>query len=70
MSFFKRLRSHAKQLILDANFVPFWVAYRTFFIKAGKTFFQLTHQVGMKKVVKSYKDFFGYFNALKTNCAK
>ena len=36
MSFFKRLRSHAKQLILDANLVPFWVAYRTFFIKAGK----------------------------------
>ena len=36
MSFFKRLRSHAKQLILDANLDPFWVAYRTFFIKARK----------------------------------
>ena len=29
-------------------------------------FFQSTHQVGMKNVVKCYKDFFGYFNALKT----
>ena len=27
-----------------------------------------THQVGMKNVVKCYKDFFGYFNALKTHC--
>ena len=25
-------------------------------------FFQPTHQVGMKKVVKYYKDIFGYFN--------
>ena len=32
------------------------------------TFFQSTHQVGMKNVVKGYKDFFGYFNALKTHC--
>ena len=40
MSFFKRLRSHAKQLILDANLVPFWVAYRTFFIKTGKLKFR------------------------------
>ena len=31
-------------------------------------FFQSTHQVGMKNVVKCYKDFFGYFNALKTHC--
>ena len=30
-------------------------------------FFQSTHQVGMKKVVKCYKEFFGYFNALETN---
>ena len=30
-------------------------------------FFQSTHQVGMKNVVKCYKDFFGYFNALKTH---
>ena len=30
-------------------------------------FFQLTNQVGMKNVVKCYKDFFGYFNALKTH---
>ena len=30
-------------------------------------FFQSTHQVGMKNVVKRYKDFFGYFNALKTH---
>ena len=28
-------------------------------------FFQSTHQVGMKNFVKCYKDFFGYFNALK-----
>ena len=27
-----------------------------------------THQVGMNNVVKCYKDFFGYFNALKTHC--
>ena len=30
-------------------------------------FFQSTHQIGMKNVVKCYKDFFGYFNALKTH---
>ena len=30
-------------------------------------FFQSTHQVGMKNVVKCYKDVFGYFNALKTH---
>ena len=29
-------------------------------------FFQST-QVGMNNVVKCYKDFFGYFNALKTH---
>ena len=27
-----------------------------------------THQVGIKNVVNCYKDFFGYFNALKTHC--
>ena len=31
-------------------------------------FFQSTHQVNMKNFVKCYKDFFGYFNALKTHC--
>jgi hypothetical protein len=31
-------------------------------------FFQSTHQVDMKNGVECYKDFFGYFNALKTNC--
>ena len=31
-------------------------------------FFPSTHQVGMKNVVKCYKDFFGYFIALKTHC--
>ena len=31
-------------------------------------FFQSTHEVGMKNGVECYKDFFGYFNALKTNC--
>ena len=31
-------------------------------------FLQSPYQVGMKKVVKCYKDFFGYFNALKTHC--
>ena len=30
-------------------------------------FFQSTHQVGMKNVVKCYKHFFGYFNALETH---
>ena len=30
--------------------------------------FQSTHQVDMKNGVKCYKDFFGYFNALKTHC--
>ena len=30
-------------------------------------FFQSTHQVGMKNIVKCYKHFFGYFNALETN---
>ena len=33
-------------------------------------FLQSTHQVGIKNVVKCYKDFFGYFNALKTHCGK
>ena len=31
-------------------------------------FFQSTHQVDLKNGVKCYKDFFGYFNALKTKC--
>ena len=31
-------------------------------------FFLSTRQVGMKNGVECYKDFFGYFNALKTNC--
>ena len=35
--------------------------------KIFSIFFQSTHQVGMKNVVKCYKDFFGYFNALKTH---
>ena len=30
-------------------------------------FLQSIHQVDMKNVVKCYKDFFGYFNALKTH---
>ena len=30
-------------------------------------FLQSTHQVGMKNVVKCYKEFFGHFNALKTH---
>ena len=33
-------------------------------------FLESPHQVDMKNVVKCYKDFFGYFNALKTNCEK
>ena len=32
-------------------------------------FFQSTHQVDMKNVVRCYKHFFGYFNALETNGA-
>ena len=32
-------------------------------------FLQSTHQVDRKNGVECYKDFFGYFNALKTNCA-
>ena len=31
-------------------------------------FFQSTHHVDMKNGVECYKDFFCYFNALKTNC--
>ena len=31
-------------------------------------FLESPHQVDMKNVVKCYKDFFGYFNALKTHC--
>ena len=31
-------------------------------------FLQSTHQVDTKNVVQCYKDFFGNFNALKTNC--
>ena len=30
-------------------------------------FFQSNQQVGMKNIVKCYKEFFGYFNALETN---
>ena len=30
-------------------------------------FLESPHQVGMKNVVKCYKHFFGYFNALKTH---
>ena len=32
--------------------------------------FLSTLQVGTKNVVKCYKEFFGYFNALETNGAK
>ena len=32
-------------------------------------FLESPHQVDMKNVVKCYKHFFCYFNALKTNCA-
>ena len=31
-------------------------------------FLESPHQVDMKNVVKCYKHFFGYFNALKTHC--
>ena len=31
-------------------------------------FLESPHQVDMKNVVKCYKHFFCYFNALKTNC--
>ena len=31
-------------------------------------FLESPRQVDMKNVVKCYKDFFGYFNALKTHC--
>ena len=31
-------------------------------------FFQSTHHVDIKNGVECYKDFFFYFNALKTNC--
>ena len=31
-------------------------------------FLESPHQVHMKNVVKCYKHFFGYFNALKTHC--
>ena len=31
-------------------------------------FFESPHQVDMKNVDKCYKDFFGYFNALKAHC--
>ena len=31
-------------------------------------FLESPHQVEMKNVVKCYKDFFGYLNALKTHC--
>ena len=33
-------------------------------------FFQSTHQVDMKNVVKCYKQSFGYFNALESNDAQ
>ena len=33
-------------------------------------FLESPHQVDMKEVVKCYKHFFGYFNALKTHSAK
>ena len=31
-------------------------------------FLESSNQVEMKNVVKCYKEFFGYFNALKTHC--
>ena len=31
-------------------------------------FLESSHQLDMKNVVECYKNFFGYFNALKTNC--
>ena len=51
---------HLKTDKVDLKKRPPWKFF--FFI-----FFQSTHQVGMKNVVKCYKDFFGYFNALKTH---
>ena len=32
-------------------------------------FLQSPHQVDMKNIVKCYKDFFGYFNALESHSA-
>ena len=49
----KRIKWIKKKATMKKNFFAF--------------FFQSTHQVGMKNVVKRYKDFFGYFNALETH---
>ena len=37
-------------------------------VKKNCIFSQSTHQVDMKNGFECYKDFFCYFNALKTNC--
>ena len=66
---------HKKSKIFsDLSGLSMCISKRTKWIKKKATmkkkiciFFQSTHQVDMKIVVKCYKDDFGYFNALKTH---
>ena len=56
--------SAANSAHLAAHFCPALVCPQ----KAYCIFLESPHQVDMKNVVKCYKHFFCYFNALKTHC--
>ena len=58
------------------NVLPFGLNWLRYFAGSSKShcensissiFLESPHQVDMKNIVKCYKHFFGYFNALKTH---
>ena len=60
------------------NVLPEWLNWLCYFAGSSKShrensisciFLESPYQVDMKNVVKCYKHFFRYFNALKTHCA-
>ena len=64
-------------MVWDFCFWAVWVAELVLKKKFGAHYEQLLkpvfvcfhgQKINLKNVVKCYKDFFGYFNALKTHC--
>ena len=60
----------------DKNMLPDGLNWLSYFAGNSRShrensisfiFLESPHQVGMKNIVKCYKHFFGYFNALKTH---
>ena len=76
----KKLNSHCGFLRADqGNVLPDGLNWLCYFAGNSKshrensisfTFFESSHQVDMKIIVKSSKHFFGYFNTLETHSGK